>query len=508
MIMRKRKVNEFTEYLNHLNADDVQKVKAFMVNFKQHMNLPLSEEKKLRKDLKGALMYYNAIGVSVTEALRRLDNENLGGFYARPPLLYYALDDAAKIYPLSMKHGFQAVFRLSANLYDEVVPQLLQIALTFTIKRFPRFATTLKKGFFWHYLDANKQRYGIEKEEHLPCRPIKVATTGSKSFRVLYYKNRISVEFFHSLTDGKGGIVFLQTLLDTYLRLFGVEGHKHPSVLDINAAPLPEEDANQFKRTTVTKRSGFKEKRALQMSGKIESIRPTQILHFRLDAKELAKTAKSYDVTITTYVLALILLASRFATDAKEGDIAIQVPVDLRKYYESKTLANFSLYGGIRIPITSITTMEQLLPLVKEQLVTATSHEKMSEMMYSAHRMNKDVRGFPLFLKSPIAKLAYGLMGEAIFTTTLSNLGVVSAPDYFSDYIESYDFVLGPPEVNRAALTLITYNNIATLTITKSTKDPSFEEEIHRLLTKDGLDITIEGSAVYERKSRVSRKKY
>jgi NRPS condensation-like uncharacterized protein len=244
------------------------------------------------------------------------------------------------------------------------------------------------------------------------------------------------------------------------------------------------------------------------MSGKIESIRPTQILHFRLDAKELAKTAKSYDVTITTYVLALILLASRFATDAKEGDIAIQVPVDLRKYYESKTLANFSLYGGIRIPITSITTMEQLLPLVKEQLVTATSHEKMSEMMYSAHRMNKDVRGFPLFLKSPIAKLAYGLMGEAIFTTTLSNLGVVSAPDYFSDYIESYDFVLGPPEVNRAALTLITYNNIATLTITKSTKDPSFEEEIHRLLTKDGLDITIEGSAVYERKSRVSRKKY
>ena len=84
MIMRKRKVNEFTEYLNHLNADDVQKVKAFMVNFKQHMNLPLSEEKKLRKDLKGALMYYNAIGVSVTEALRRLDNENLGGFYARP----------------------------------------------------------------------------------------------------------------------------------------------------------------------------------------------------------------------------------------------------------------------------------------------------------------------------------------------------------------------------------------------------------------------------------------
>ncbi|OQC10839.1 MAG: hypothetical protein BWX74_00426 [Tenericutes bacterium ADurb.Bin087] len=505
--MRKRKVNEFTEYLNHLNDSDVKAVKAFMVNFKQHMNLTLSEEKKLRKDLEGALMYYNAIGVAVTEALRRLDNENLGGFYARPPLLYYALDDAAKIYPLSMKHGFQAVFRLSANLFDEVVPQLLQIALTFTIKRFPRFATTLKKGFFWHYLDANKQRYGIEKEEHLPCRPIKVATTGSKSFRVLYYKNRVSVEFFHCLTDGRGGLVFLQTLLDTYLRLFGVEGQTHPSILDINATPLPEEDANEFKRTTVTKRSGFKEKRALQMSGKIENIRPTQILHFRLDATDLYKVAKRYGVTITAYILGLILLASRFATDAKDGDIAIQVPVDLRKYYPSSTLANFSLYGGIRMPITDITTMEELLPLVKDQLAIVTSYEKMSEMMYSAHRMNKDVRGFPLFLKNPIAKLAYGIMGEAIFTTTFSNLGIISAPDHFNDYIESYDFVLGPPEVNRAATTLVTYNNIATLTITKSTKDPSFEEEIYRLLVKDGLAINIEGSAVYERKSRVSREK-
>ncbi|HOM32278.1 MAG TPA: hypothetical protein PLY27_01995 [Bacilli bacterium] len=503
--MRKRKVNEFTEYLNHLNADDVQKVKAFMVNFKQHMSLPLSEEKKLRKDLEQALMYFNAIGVAPKEAMRRLDNENLGGFYARPPLLYYALDDAAKIYPLSMKHGFQAVFRLSANLLDEVVPELLQIALTFTIKRFPRFATTLKKGFFWHYLDANKQRYAIEKEEHLPCRPIKVATTGSKSFRVLYYKNRVSVEFFHCLTDGRGGMIFLQTLLDTYLRLFGVESSAHPSVLDINGPPLPEEDANEFKRTTVTKRSGFKEKRALQMSGKIANIRPTQILHFRLNADELYTTAKSYGVTITAYVLALLLIASRYATDANSGDIAIQVPVDLRKYYPSNTLANFSLYGSIRFPINDITNVEDALPLVKEQLATGTSYEKMSEMMYSTYRMNKDMRGFPLFLKSPIAKMAYGLMGEAIFTTTFSNLGVVSAPSHFNDYIESYDFVLGPPEVNRAAITLVTFNKIATLTITKSTKDPSFEEELYRLLMRDNLQINIEGSALYEHKSRVSR---
>ena len=47
-----------------------------------------------------------------------------------------------------------------------------------------------------------------------------------------------------------------------------------------------------------------------------------------------------------------------------------------------------------------------------------------------------------------------------------------------------------------------------TLTITKSTKDPSFEEELYRLLQKDGLQFELEGSALYEPKRRIPRKKY
>jgi hypothetical protein len=58
-----------------------------------------------------------------------------------------SLDDAAKIYPLSMKRNQMAVFRLSVYLRDNVVPDLLQIALTFTITRFPCFATPSRKDF-------------------------------------------------------------------------------------------------------------------------------------------------------------------------------------------------------------------------------------------------------------------------------------------------------------------------------------------------------------------------
>ena len=44
------------------------------------------------------------------------------------------------------------------------------------------------------------------------------------AFRVLVYRDRIAVEFFHALTDGTGGTIFLKTLLAEYLcRRYGVE---------------------------------------------------------------------------------------------------------------------------------------------------------------------------------------------------------------------------------------------------------------------------------------------
>lgn len=37
------------------------------------------------------------------------------------------------------------------------------------------------------------------------------------ALRVLVYHDRIAVEFFHAITDGTGGTIFLKTLLAEYL---------------------------------------------------------------------------------------------------------------------------------------------------------------------------------------------------------------------------------------------------------------------------------------------------
>ena len=59
------------------------------------------------------------------------------------------------------------------------------------------------------------------------------------------------------------------------------------------------------------------------------------------------------------------------------------------------------------------------------------------------------------------------------------------------------DFVLNTSTTNRASCGLITYNNNATLSITKNTKDPSFETKLYELLTNDGLLVEVEGSELY-----------
>ena len=178
-----------------------------------HLSLARDEVIQFRRDFTAAIDLLLQLGCPLEEALTRLNPERLGGFYAWPATLWFRLDDAAKIYPLSMKHGQMSVFRLAAVLKEPVKPELLQIALHFTIQRFPGFATTVRKGFFWHYLDQTKRRYCIQPETDIPVRPLKIAASGSQSFRVLYYENRISAEFFHILTDATGGMCFLKTLL-------------------------------------------------------------------------------------------------------------------------------------------------------------------------------------------------------------------------------------------------------------------------------------------------------
>lgn len=464
-----------------------------------HLSLARDEVIQFRRDFTAAIDLLLQLGCPLEEALTRLNPERLGGFYAWPATLWFRLDDAAKIYPLSMKHGQMSVFRLAAVLKEPVKPELLQIALHFTIQRFPGFATTVRKGFFWHYLDQTKRRYCIQPETDIPVRPLKIAASGSQSFRVLYYENRISAEFFHILTDATGGMCFLKTLLAEYLRLLGTDCPCGDGILDGTRPPLAGENENAFPAADRRgKGSGLTDRAALQLSGRLAPVHPCRILHFEMDAEKLREAARNRNATVTAYLLGLLFLAGRRATEAMGGSFNIQVPVNMRKFYPSPTLRNFSMYCGIRLDMEQVTTLDDILPEIQHQLTEKASREAMTEMIHSSTRLVNSVRFVPLFIKAPIARAIYGFLGDKIFTNTLSNLGVVNLPPEMQSRVDHLEFLLGTLVTNRAGCALVTCGGKAVLTIAKQTADPSLEEALCRLLDGDQVPYAVKGSVLYE----------
>ncbi len=497
--MKEKAPNRFLAYAESLPQDRQQQLAAFFEALATQCRLPKKETVAMRTDFENALLYYDEQGVPFDEALRRVDTAKLGGFYAHPPVLWFALDNAAKVYPLYMKHGSMAGFRLSVYLKKPVVPVLLQVALAFTVKRFPSFATTLKKGFFWHYLDSAKHRFCAYPENDYPCQPLKVSASGSLTFKVVYFENRISIEFFHVLTDGMGGMNFLKVLTAEYLRLLGVDAPAEDCLWDVNEPPALSEVENAFATVPDSENGGgFMEKAAVQLSGRVADRTPCRLLHFRLSAQEVKAAAKRYEATVTEYLLGLMLIAHKTATDELEGETVIQVPVDMRKLFPTPTVRNFSMYCGIRVPLESITTLPAAIAEAKRQMAQKACKEVLQEMVTSTKRLVGTLKFVPLAIKSPVSKIVCGFLGDKTCSNVLSNLGVIKMPAAFAAHIDSLDFSLGGVEHNRAECAVVTFGDVLTFSVTKMTAAPTFEETMHRLFTNEGLTVRVEGSPLYE----------
>ena len=356
-----KKASSFTLYFNELNLDDKNKINSFFTDFNSRCLLAKTDKSKMKKDFENAILYYKNNNIDLDVALNLLSLDNLGGFYARPAQSWFRLDDAAKIYPVSMEHGVMSLFRLSVNLKEKIVPELLQMALTFTIKRFPSFATTLKKGVFWHYLDSTKRCFTIKEEDDVPCQALKLSQSESQSFRALYYDKKISVEFFHALTDASGGMEFIKSLVSEYLKLTNVVIKNKGNILDINDNPDISEFTNEFINVEKTPNAGgLYNKIATQMTGDLTKIKPCRILNFKMSSSKLREVAKRYNVTVTTYLLCIMFIACKAACEIYDGEFSIQVPVNMRKFYPSKTLRNFSMYCGIKLPISKIQDIKSI----------------------------------------------------------------------------------------------------------------------------------------------------
>lgn len=487
-------------YLKSCSQKEQEVLSGFFAKLASRIHLSAHETRAMIEDYQKAMLYYHSRGYSLDKVLETIGLENIGDFYLKKPTEWYPLDNAAKVYPLSVSKNWMAIFRLAMHLKEDIVPEILQLALTFTIKRFPYFATTIREGIFWHYLDRVKKRYAIEKDPGLPCLTMDVSDSSKQMFRVQYAGKCISVEFFHVLTDGTGGVIFLKTLVGEYLRLLGINVPADEQVLDVNEPPCEPESANDFAKAEQAKKlSGLIDKPALQIDGERMKANQHQVLKWELESRRLKELSKQYNTTVTALMLAFIFLACQASTRSKRGRFQIQVPVNMRKFYDSKTLRNFSLYCLIKENADIECTFAELLKSIKKQIAFKAGKQTLNRTMLLTNRAVKILGFIPIVVKSTVARFVAAAFGDSMFTTTLSNMGIVRMPGVMAAHIDNMEFTLGPALSGKVNCALITVGEKTVLSVTKSTADPSFERHLEKVMSAYGLTMTSIRSDIHEK---------
>lgn len=413
------------------------------------------------------------------------------------------LDNAALIYPATQSRNWHALFRLSATLIDTVDPVVLQQAVDKVIKRFPGFACKLKKGLFWFYLEHINEPLLIQKDVNNPCVKMDFKENNGYMLRVRYYENRIAVEYFHVLTDGTGGLCFLNTLVAEYLTIkYGENIPRDEKILNCDDTPKLSELEDSFPkyaRGIIRSRS---ETDSYRIKGTVDK-NYLNVVTSIIDSNELISMAKNYNATVTEFLVAVLikaidkLQASKVENRRKFKPIKICVPINLRAYYPTTTLRNFSSYinPGIE-PKYGEYSLEEIIRMVKGFMLMERD-EKLLNAKFStnvADGENIPLRLTPLFLKNLVLRLVYQFVGDRQTSSCISNLGKISLPDPMNKYVTRMDFLLGPFSLNRAVMGCCSYKNSLIINFTRTIKEADIVRLFNSELVKLGIHVKVESN--------------
>ncbi|WP_078394580.1 hypothetical protein [Shouchella patagoniensis] len=412
---------------------------------------------------------------------------------------WYKLDNTANIFHAVEQKGNSSVYRVALMMHGTVQKEQLQLALDDTINHFSMFSVKLSKGFFWDSLEENKKKIRVEQEIDTPCSSMDSLKNNGHLIRVLYFKKRISVEIFHSLTDGNGALVFLKALVTNYIHYCG---YNKDQDLNRNAAypkltPYALDDS--YKNYTTEEKS-YKETSG--HANKVYKLRGTDIDYTAvtqgiLDANEVRKRAKIYGVSVTAFLTSVLILSifkANLRYRLSQEEIIIALPVDLRSNFPSESLRNFFSVINVGTKIEDQTTMEELTALVSKEMQIKTQKE------YLQHAINNQVkwkqmlsaRFVPIFIKYIFMRYGFTTLGEKKKTMTLTNLGKISLPDEVTPYVEHMEVLMYPTPQSPINVGSITFNNRLVLSFTRKVEEMDVISLFFKeLSTIHNLDITL-----------------
>ena len=411
-------------------------------------------------------------------------------------LSWRRLDNSAKIFPMSTGEKYSTVFRLSAVLKEDVQQEKLQKAVIKALEKYEAFKVKMKAGLFWYYLEENNKNPIVEEEKDYPCKYINPRRNRGYLFKVTYYRNKINIDIFHSLTDGNGGTTFFKEIVYTYLEMCYPEDLKQENrktrkiEYDIEDSYI--KNYNKKINTNVSN------PRAYELKGKKIKLGAISAIHQIIDLEQLKKECEKYNVTVTQYLTAVLMYAIYKENYKGNKPLKVCIPVNLKKYYPSQTISNF--FSFIMLDgKKKQDNFDEIIALVKQEFKEKLAEEEILKTMSGNVKLGNNIfiKMIPLILKNIIVRLAY-LEIRKHSTITYSNTGRVGIMGEYQKYIDYFMILISPDPVEKIKCSSCTFENKIVFTFTSILNNNKIEKAFYECLKNKGIEIKIESNGVLD----------
>lgn len=388
----------------------------------------------------------------------------------------FELDLIGQYYASIINRRQYGVFALSVHLKEDINPPVLQQSVNDLMCRLPFLNGRLKRGFFHykHEVLATPPQIKPASEEPLFC---DYYNKGSgHMIDIVYGKRNFTVRTTHSICDGRGLSKITSALLVRYFECLGVKPADKGSIIDCSETFQPEEAENAFERfanrnpnQAGQKSKTFKKPKAYR--SKFSKYAPQHILTKVFDGSKIKAAAKTYNATVSEYILAQIFRGIEKERDADKSPIVAMIPIDCRSFFPSKTLRSFVSSTAITMPETK--DFAQMLQQISAQFLNINKDNVQAEIN-DFQNLYKAARYVPRLAKTWFMKMI-ARHESAGFTTGLSNLGLMKLPAEIENRVDYFEFPISLERDTPYFFSCVTARDALALTAT-------FRDEGHGLV--------------------------
>ena len=175
------------------------------------------------------------------------------------------------------------------------------------------------------------------------------------------------------------------------------------------------------------------------------------------------------------------------------------MPVNLRRFFPSKTLRNFitMVYPSID-PRLGDYKFEEIITQVHHYMRYYINDKFLRGDITTnaATQRNPFIRVVPLFIKDFVVKNFYKRVQDRNSSAGLTNMGMLRVPEEMLPHVERFDIYMGIPYSSRTNCAIISYNDILTINFASCIKETDVEKYFFQKLVEDGIKVTIESNRI------------